>query len=129
MIPSLTQLHYIVMLYKLQHFGKSAQACFVTQPTLSMQIKKVEEELGFIIFDRRKNPIKPTPRGKKLISHAIKVLSAHQTLLQLQHTDREEIEGELCLGIIPTLATSLTPLFLSSLASQYPNLFILQMTQ
>ena len=64
---TLTQLEYILAVNRYRHFGKAAKSCFVTQPTLSMQVQKLEDELGIIIFDRSKTPVCPTPEGKAVI--------------------------------------------------------------
>ena len=122
MSPTLTQLHYIITLYRLRHFGRAAKVCSVTQPTLSMQIKKAEEELGFHIFDRSQNPLSPTPRGLEFIRQAMHVISAHQELLQLKTLSSDTPTGELFVGIIPTLASSIPPLFLSNFAEMYPGI-------
>ena len=77
---TLTQLEYIVAIDEYRHFATAAEKCFVTQPTLSMQIKKLEDELGVIIFDRSRQPVVPTDLGAKLIEQARMTLSATQRI-------------------------------------------------
>ena len=83
---TLTQLEYIVAIDEYRHFATAAEKCFVTQPTLSMQIKKLEDELGVIIFDRSRQPVVPTDLGAKLIEQARMTLSATQRIKE-NHTD------------------------------------------
>lgn len=123
-MPSLIQLEYVVAVDKLRHFGKAAEQCHVTQPTLSMQIQKVEEEIGFPIFDRLKKPIMPTTKGLKFIAQAKVLLHEHQKLMDLSNQQSGETSGELRLGIIPTIAPYLLPLFLESFSKQYPKVHL-----
>src|SRR5580692_1242718 len=111
-MPSISQLEYIVAVEKFRHFGKAAEHCHVTQPTLSMQIQKVEEEIGFPIFDRIKKPVMPTPKGARFIAQAKVLLHEHHKLMDISRKQSEEIGGELKLGVIPTVAPYLVPLFL-----------------
>ena len=110
MSPTLTQLHCIITLCRLRHFGKAAKVCCVTQPTLSMQIKKAEE-LGFHIFDRRQNPLYPTPRDPSFIRQAMHVISAHQELLQLKMLSSYAPTGKLFIGTNATLSSSILHYF------------------
>lgn len=119
-MPSISQLEYIVAVDKYRHFGKAAENCHVTQPTLSMQIQKVEEEIGFPIFDRIKKPIVPTPKGAKFIHQAKALLHEHHKLMDISRNQSEELSGELRLGVIPTVAPYLLPLFIESFAKDYP---------
>lgn len=118
---TLTQLEYIVEVAKKQSFGLAAQSCFVTQPTISMQISKLEGELDVILFDRTKKPVEPTPIGRKIIHQARMALQEVSRIEELVHTEKGEIEGELKLGVIPTLAPYLLPLFLETFVKKYPN--------
>jgi LysR family hydrogen peroxide-inducible transcriptional activator len=118
---SLTQLEYIVEVAKKKSFGLAARSCFVTQPTISMQISKLEEELGVILFDRSKKPVEPTPIGHKIIQQARVALQEVSRIEELIHTEKGEIEGELKLGVIPTLAPYLLPLFLETFVKKYPK--------
>ena len=101
---TLTQLEYIVAIDEYRHFATAAEKCFVTQPTLSMQIKKLEDELGVIIFDRSRQPVVPTDLGAKLIEQARMTLSATQRIKEIIQEEQQEVEGTLKIGIIPTLA-------------------------
>jgi LysR family transcriptional regulator, hydrogen peroxide-inducible genes activator len=118
---SLTQLEYIVEVARKKSFGLAARSCFVTQPTISMQISKLEEELGVILFDRSKKPVEPTPMGHKIIQQARVALQEVSRIEELIHTEKGEIEGELKLGVIPTLAPYLLPLFLETFVKKYPK--------
>lgn len=123
-MPSLIQLEYIVAVDKHRHFGKAADECHVTQPTLSMQIQKVEEEIGYPIFDRLKKPIMPTDKGQKFIAQAKVLLHEHHKLMDLSKHQSGEISGDLRLGVIPTIAPYLLPLFLESFSKQYPKVHL-----
>jgi len=121
---TLLQLEYIVAIDTYRHFVTAAEKCFVTQPTLSMQIKKLEEQLGVVIFDRSKQPIIPTSIGQQIIEQARVVISENNKILEIIKTKENVIEGELTIGIIPSLAPYLLPLFIGNLASEYPLLDI-----
>lgn len=117
---NLQQLQYIVAVDDHRHFASAAKACFVTQPTLSMMIHKLEEELDVTIFDRSKQPVVPTEIGEKLIDQARVVLKEQQRIGDILTEEQEEIKGTLKLGIIPTLAPYLLPLFIKPFMQQYP---------
>ncbi len=117
---TLIQLQYVTAVEQTRNFGLAAQACFVSQPTLSMQIQKLEGDLGVTLFDRSKKPVEPTDMGRKLISQARVVLQEAQRIEELIKEERSEISGEFKLGIIPTLAPYLLPLFLESFIKKYP---------
>jgi len=117
---TLTQLEYIVAIDEYRHFATAAEKCFVTQPTLSMQIKKLEDELGVIIFDRSRQPVVPTDLGAKLIEQARMTLSATQRIKEIIQEEQQEVEGTLKIGIIPTLAPYLLPLFIGPYIRKYP---------
>ncbi len=119
---TITQFRYIIAVDNHRHFARAAATCFVTQPTLSMQIQKLEDELGLQIFDRSKQPIVPTPLGEKIIEQARKVL--HETAI-LKHMTKQikgTFEGELRLAVIPTVAPSLLPRFLVEFNKAYPKI-------
>ena len=120
-MPTLTQLEYIVTVEKLKHFGKAAQECHVSQPSLSAQIKKVEEEVGIIIFDRVKKPIIASQKGEIFIAQAKVILREHKKLMEISRSQEHVISGDLRLGIIPTLAPYLLPLFLGDFSKRYPK--------
>ena len=117
---TLTQLEYIVAIDEYRHFATAAEKCFVTQPTLSMQIKKLEDELGVIIFDRSRQPVVPTDLGAKLIEQARMTLSATQRIKEIIQEEQQEVEGTLKIGIIPTLAPYLLPVFIGPYIRKYP---------
>ena len=117
---TLTQLEYIVAIDEYRHFATAAEKCFVTQPTLSMQIKKLEDELGVIIFDRSRQPVVPTDLGAKLIEQARMTLSATQRIKEIIQEEQQEVEGTLKIGIIPTLAPYLLPVFIEPYIRKYP---------
>jgi LysR family hydrogen peroxide-inducible transcriptional activator len=121
---NLQQLEYIVAVDATRHFAKAAEACFVTQPTLSMMIQKLEAELDLILFDRSKQPIEPTKEGEVVISQAKIILKQAHQLKSFAMELKGEISGELKIGIIPTLAPYLLPWFLSGFSKKYPQLKI-----
>lgn len=118
---TLTQLEYVLAVNKYRHFGKAAKACFVTQPTLSMQIQKLEAELEVILFDRSKSPILPTPEGELIIEQAKTVVREQKRIFELVQRARDQLSGDFRLAVIPTLSTYILPLFLSSFSERYPN--------
>ncbi|HMN06173.1 MAG TPA: LysR substrate-binding domain-containing protein [Flavobacteriales bacterium] len=121
---TLQQFQYIVAIDTHRHFARAAESCFVTQPTLSSMVKKLEEELGVVLFDRSKVPVVPTVEGEALIAQARVVLNEVQVLRAMADTSRDEEGGELRLGVIPTVAPYLLPLFLGELIRKYPALTI-----
>lgn len=114
-----TQLEYIVALDKQRHFAEAAAKCFITQPTLSMQVQKLEEELGVKIFDRSKQPVLPTEPGMEIIEQAKKILAERDAMHEMINAKKDLIKGELKLGIIPTLAPYLLPLFIPSFTKKH----------
>ena len=124
-MPSVTQLEYIVAVEKYRHFGKAALQCHVTQPTLSMQIQKVEEEIGFPLFDRIKKPVVPTAKGLKFIAQAKVLIHEHNKLMDISKNQSEETSGELRLGVIPTIAPYLLPLFIEGFSKEYPHIHLI----
>ncbi|TLX75261.1 LysR family transcriptional regulator [Labilibacter sediminis] len=119
---TITQLEYIVAVDTHRHFVTASEKCFVTQPTLSMQIKKLEDELGVIIFDRSKQPVVPTQVGAEIISQARKVLAENNRIYNLVNEFQNNLSGELVVGIIPSLAPYLLPLFVGSFSRDYPQI-------
>lgn len=118
---TLQQLEYIVAVDTHRHFVRAAEQCFVTQPTLSSMIHKLEDELGVKIFDRSKQPVIPTAAGKAVIEQARVILREADRLDQIVQQEKSEIKGELKLGVIPTLAPYILPLFLREFADKYPQ--------
>jgi LysR family hydrogen peroxide-inducible transcriptional activator len=118
---TLVQLEYVVALDRFRHFAVAAANCYVTQPTLSMQVHKLEQELGMKIFDRSKQPVMPTEAGLAIIEHARRILAERDSMTEMLHTRKGILSGELKIGIIPTLAPYLLPLFAQQFAQKYPN--------
>jgi LysR family transcriptional regulator, hydrogen peroxide-inducible genes activator len=118
---NLQQLEYIVAVDIHRHFVRAAQHCYVTQPTLSSMIQKLEEELDVKIFDRSKQPVIPTESGKEIIAQARIILSETARMKEIVQGNKNEIRGELRLGVIPTLAPYVLPLFLKKFADEYPE--------
>lgn len=121
---TLTQLTYIVAVDKYKNFGQAAESCSITQPTLSMQIQKLEEELGVQIFDRSHQPVKTTKIGSALVTQARVILTESQHFHELIQDNNGEVKGEVTVGVIPTLAPYLLPLFLKKFSVKHPLLQI-----
>src|SRR6056297_565083 len=121
---TLTQLEYIVAVDTYRHFGKAAESCFITQPTLSMQIKKLEEDLEIIIFDRSKQPLIPTDVGQRIIDQARVILKQSEEIDNIVKEHKNQVTGLLRIGIIPTLAPYLLPIFIGKYKKKYPNILI-----
>ncbi len=119
---TITQLEYIVAVDTHRHFATAAEHCFITQPTLSMQIKKLEEFLGITIFDRTKQPIIPTYIGAEVIEQARLVLSEAKKIDEIIDSHKNKVEGSLKIGIIPTLAPFLLPMFIGDYIRKYPDI-------
>ena len=119
---NIQQIQYIVALDKFKSFSKAAEACFITQATLSTMVKKLEEELDVIIFDRKTNPIITTESGQKIIAEAQKIVLHINKLKDVSSEIRGNIEGELNIGIIPTVASNLMHRIIPVLTSKFPNL-------
>lgn len=118
---TITQLEYILAVEKFRHFGKAAKACNVTQPTLSMQLQKAEEELGVVVFDRSKNPVMTTDEGAKIITQARLVIREYRKIFSIIDATKDEVRGDFRLGVIPTLAPYVIPLFAGNFVNKYPN--------
>jgi len=121
---TLTQLEYITAVDTYRHFGKAAEACFITQPTLSMQIKKLEEDLEIIIFDRSKQPLIPTDVGARVIEQSRVALKQADEINNIVKDHKNQVSSMLRIGIIPTLAPYLLPIFVGNYKKKYPNIFI-----
>tara|TARA_Y100001935_G_scaffold121525_1_gene100664 strand:+ start:137932 stop:138864 length:933 start_codon:yes stop_codon:yes gene_type:complete len=118
---TLTQLSYIVAVDKYRHFATAAQKIYITQPTLSMQIQKLEDELGVLIFDRSKTPVIPTEIGEKIIDQAKVILSGSKHIQDIAAVSDGHLKGTFKVGIIPTVAPYLVPLFLKPFTEKYPD--------
>ena len=121
---NLQQLEYIIAVDELRHFVKAAEKCCVTQPTLSMMIQKLEDELSIRIFNRSKQPIEPTPHGIEIIKRAREILRQTDQLREYARDLKNDVAGTVRLGVIPTLAPYLVPLFIEELVNNYPLLQI-----
>lgn len=118
---TLTQLSYIIAVDRYRHFATAAEKTYVTQPTLSMQIHKLEEELDVTIFDRSKSPVVPTEIGEKIIEQAKEILKQSKHIEDLAALTDEDLRGTFRVGIIPTVAPYLLPLFLRTFTDKYPK--------
>ncbi|MCD2426005.1 LysR substrate-binding domain-containing protein [Niabella pedocola] len=119
---TLQQLEYILAVDTHRNFIKAADSCYITQPTLSMQIQKLEDELGIKIFDRSKLPVVPTAIGQGVLEHARRVLHARNELNRFIEDQKGKISGQLRIGIIPTLAPYLLPIFVPAFIKKYPDI-------
>jgi LysR family transcriptional regulator, hydrogen peroxide-inducible genes activator len=117
---NLQQLEYIIALDIHRNHAKAANFCNVTQPTLSMMVKKLEDELGVRIFDKGQ-PLKPTKSGEIIISRARQILQEVKNLKEFIRNEKDSIEGEFRLGVIPTLAPYLLPKFLNEFLDNHPG--------
>ena len=118
---NLKDLEYVKAVAHYKHFRKAADACFVSQPTLSGQIKKLEQELGVIIFDRSTKHVTLTAKGERLLTQIAVVLEQTQILKELAATSNEPLQGKLTIGIIPTIAPYLLPTLLTSMKAAFIN--------
>jgi len=121
---SLIQLEYVLALDTYRHFATAAEKCFVTQPTLSMQVKKLEDHLGIILFDRSKQPLIPTEQGKRIIEQARIVLQESAKIPLIVDEVLKGVSGNLRIGLIPTISPYLLPLFTGKFTMQYPNVHL-----
>ncbi len=118
---TIQQLEYIISLDTHRHFVKAAEHCFVTQPTLTMQVQKLEEEIGITLFDRTKKPLEPTTAGIPIIAKIRSILIEINQLKSFVFNEKESLAGTYRLGIIPTISPYLLPLFLQDFTSKYPE--------
>jgi LysR family hydrogen peroxide-inducible transcriptional activator len=119
-MPTISQLEYVVAIYRTGHFGRAASLCCVSQATLSAQVAKMESDLGVVLFDRRAKPIVATEPGERIIRLAQEVVSAHARLVAAAR-GTHPLSGQIALGIIPTLASTVIPWFLPAFAATYPD--------
>lgn len=118
---TITQLYYVLAVAEHQNFTKAAEKCFVTQPTLSMQIQKLEDQLDVQIFDRTKKPIELTEIGKKIVFQAKNIVNEADRIQDIVDQQKGFIGGEFKLGIIPTVMPTLLPMFLKTFIKRYPK--------
>ena len=119
---TITQLYYVLAVSEHKNFTKAAEKCFVTQPTLSMQIQKLEEELDIQIFDRSKKPIELTEVGKKIVEQARNIVNESDRIKDIVDQQKGFIGGEFKLGMIPTIMPTLLPMFLKTFIKRYPKI-------
>jgi len=124
-IPSLKKLKYLVKLYELQHFGKTAEACFVSQSTLSAGISDLEDKLGRVLIERNRQSMVFTSTGVELVKQAKEILNAANQFVSTAEKAGRFFEGTLRLGIIPTIAPYILPAYLEKLSSEFPKLKVL----
>lgn len=118
---TITQLNYVLAVAEHQNFTKAAQKVFVTQPTLSMQIQKLEDELDIQIFDRGKKPIELTDVGRKIVAQARNIVNESDRIKDIVDQQKGYIGGEFKIGVIPTIMPTLLPMFLSNFTKKYPK--------
>ncbi|HRZ32434.1 MAG TPA: LysR substrate-binding domain-containing protein [Flavobacterium sp.] len=118
---TITQLKYVLAVAEHKNFTLAAEKCFVTQPTLSMQIQKIEEELGILIFDRSKKPIQLTEIGQKIVNQSKNIVNEAERIQDIVDQQKGFIGGEFRLGIIPTVMPTLLPMFLNNFIKKYPK--------
>lgn len=119
---NLRDLQYIIAVAETHHFGKAAERCFVSQPTLSGQIKKLEGELGVSIFERTNRSVAITPIGEAILEHARQIMEQAEAIRQLALAQQDPLAGPLRIGAIPTLSPYLMPLILMPLKTEHPQL-------
>ncbi|NUF77429.1 hydrogen peroxide-inducible genes activator [Snodgrassella sp. ESL0323] len=119
---TLTELRYIVAVAQEKHFGRAAQRCFVSQPTLSIAIKKLEEELGLALFDRSSNEVMTTEAGQRIVVQARRVLEEADRIKLMANQEQSELEGIFKLGLIFTIAPYLLPKLILSLREMAPGM-------
>ncbi|MGV6815661.1 MAG: LysR substrate-binding domain-containing protein [Thiotrichales bacterium] len=119
---NLRDLQYIIAVAETRHFGHAAEKCCVSQPTLSGQIKKLEDELGIVLFERTNRSVEITPIGEDIVYHARLILERAQLIKQLSQAHRDPLAGALRVGAIPTISPYLIPLILMPLKETYPQM-------
>lgn len=123
-MSTLIQLKYVVAVDTYRHFATAAEHCFVTQPTLSMQISKMEKALDVLIFDRSKHPIEPTEAGKRIIEQARVILREADRLDEIVKHGKGQMTGVFWLGVIPTVSPALVPRFLKAFTEKHPDIHL-----
>lgn len=121
---TITQLRYVLVVAEYKNFTKAAEKAFVTQPTLSMQIQKLEEELDVLIFDRSTKPIKLTAAGESIVNQARNIVNEAERIQDIVDQQKGFVGGEFKLGIIPTITPTLLPMFLKTFIKKYPKVHL-----
>ncbi|MEA3078629.1 MAG: LysR family transcriptional regulator, hydrogen peroxide-inducible s activator, partial [Sphingomonadales bacterium] len=121
-LPTVKQLQYLVTLRRFGHFGRAADACFVTQSTLSAGLRELETLLGVTLVERTRRVVRFTALGEKIADKAVKVLRETEELAEMARAQGRPLHGELRMGVIPTIAPFLLPTMLPRLREQWPEL-------
>lgn len=121
-LPSLKQLQYLVALRRYGHFGKAADACFVTQSTLSAGLRELETLLGVTLVERTRRLVRFTALGERIADKAVRVLREAEELAEMARAEGQPLHGELRMGVIPTIAPFLLPAMLPRLRTEWPEL-------
>lgn len=121
---TITQLKYVLVVAEYKNFTKAAEKAFVTQPTLSMQIQKLEEELDVLIFDRSTKPIRLTTAGERIVNQARNIVNEAERIQDIVDQQKGYVGGEFKLGIIPTITPTLLPMFLKTFIKKYPKVHL-----
>jgi LysR family hydrogen peroxide-inducible transcriptional activator len=119
---NLRDLKYILAVAETRHFGRAAERCFVSQPTLSGQIRKLEQELGVTLFERTNRSVDVTPVGETILVHARRLMEQADAIEQVARAHQDPLAGPLRIGAIPTLSPYLMPLILVPMKRRYPQL-------
>src|SRR3989337_136707 len=123
-LPTIKQLQYLVALREHGHFGKAADACFVTQSTLSAGLRELETLLGVTLVERTRRIVRFTSLGERIADKAVRVLGEADGLAEMARAEGQPLHGELRMGVIPTIAPFLLPAMLPQLREQWPSLQI-----
>jgi LysR family hydrogen peroxide-inducible transcriptional activator len=121
-LPTVKQLQYLVALRESGHFGKAAEACFVTQSTLSAGLRELETLLGVMLVERTRRVVRFTPLGERIADKAVRVLREAEELADMARSEGQPLHGELRMGVIPTIAPFLLPAMLPKLRTEWPKL-------
>ncbi len=119
---TLQQLEYILALETYRHFVTAAEHCHVTQPTLTMQVQKLEEEMGTVLFNRKKQPLEPTKAGEQILLKARQIMREVNQLKEMVSNEKEDLAGTFRIGVIPTVAPYLIPLFAGEFIKTHPRI-------
>ena len=119
---TIQQLRYIIAIDQYRHFGKAAEACDLTQPTLSLMVKKMEEELDVRIFDREAHPVTPTEIGRKIIDQAKVVMYHVNQITEIVQSEKELLSGHLRIALISTVSPVLVPGLFKYFGDHYPHI-------
>ena len=121
-LPTIRQLQYLVALHRLGHFGRAAEACYVSQSTLSAGLRELETLLGVVLVERSRRVVRFTPTGEAVVKRAVRLLAEADSIAELARASGKPLSGDLRLGVIPTIAPFLLPVVLPGLRRQWPDL-------